>query len=137
MKEIIVDTNIFIRFFLNDEPKLSTAAREIINDCIVGKYSLIVLPAIFLEIVWLLRSFYKLTKNEIIDKIESMFQIPNLKFIDEKLIKDTVGTFKNYNVDFVDAFVASNAERLNIKEIFSFDRDFDKIPSVTRLQKPK
>ena len=135
MTEIIVDTNIFIRFFLNDEPKLSVTAKEIIEGCVAGKYSLAVLPAIFLEIVWLLKSFYKLPKDEIINKIESMFQIPNLKFIDEKLVLATVEVFKKYNVDFVDAFVFANMDGLKIKEIFSFDRDFDKIKGIKRLEK--
>ena len=135
MTEIIVDTNIFIRFFLNDEPKLSITAKEIIEGCVAGKYSLAVLPAIFLEIVWLLKSFYKLPKDEIINKIESMFQIPNLKFIDEKLVLATVEVFKKYNVDFVDAFVFANMDGLKIKEIFSFDRDFDKIKGIKRLEK--
>lgn len=134
MKEIIADTNIFIRFFLNDEQKLSAFAKDIVNHCVAGKYSLVILPAIFLEIAWLLRSFYKLSKNEIVKKIESMFQIPNLKFINEELVLKTVDIFKKHNVDFIDAFVAANMDALKIEKIFSFDHDFDKIKSVKRIE---
>lgn len=135
MTKYFADTNIFIRYFLNDDQKFSNYAREIITNCENGKFALIIIPATILEIVWLLNSFYKLPKTETVKKVESLWELKNLHIVDKNLAASAIKIYKNKNVDFVDAFFAANMAILKIKEIFSFDRDFDKIPNLKRLEK--
>ena len=137
MTNYFADTNIFVRFLLNDDGKLSPLAREIIIGCEQEKYSLTIIPALVLEIVWLLNSFYKLPKQETIIKLETLAGLNNLNIIDKEIIANTIAIYKEKNVDFLDAFFAASMEALKIKEIFSFDRDFDKIRGLKRLEKPQ
>lgn len=133
MAKYFTDTNVFIRFLLNDDKKLSRLAREIITGCEEGKYILVIVPASILEIVWLLNSFYRLPKAETIDKIEGLCNLNNLHIVDKQIIIEALQIYKEKNIDFIDAFFVANMETLKIKEIFSFDRDFDKIRGIKRM----
>lgn len=134
---IWVDTNIFIRFYRRDDAKLSPLAEKIISGCETGKLILVICPVTILEIIWLLTSFYKLSKSETITFVESIIALPNLEIINDNLAKKTVVLFKEKNIDAVDAYFATLMEQEKINEIFSFDHHLDKIPSIKRLQKPK
>lgn len=136
MKEIFVDTNIFIRHFLKDDKKLSPLAQEIISACQQGRHSLVVCPAILLETSWLLSSFYKLSKKRVIELLNLILDLENAKIIDRQIIEETLTVYSQKNIDHIDAFVAATMNRMKISEIFSFDRDFDKIPHLRRLTSP-
>jgi predicted nucleic acid-binding protein len=132
-----VDTNIFIRFYRQDDPKLSPLAQEIIADCIAGKYHLVICSVTILEIVWLLHSLYKLPRQEIITFVENIFVLCNLEIVDKEIAQKTFALFKEKNIDAADAYFAALMDQEKITEIFSFDHDLNKIPHLHRLQKPK
>lgn len=134
-RKIFTDTNVFIRFYLQDNPKLSVAARNIILASQTGKCTMVICSATILEIVWLLLSFYKNPKENILAFIDEILHFPNLEIIDRKIIERTVAMFTSKNIDITDAYWLSLMEQENIKEIFSFDHDFDKIPGFKRLEK--
>lgn len=135
--KIFADTNIFIRLYLQDSPKLSPLAREIISACENGRYTLVICPVTILEIVWLLFSFYKISKEKILLFIEEILQIQTIEIIDRVLIEKSLSVYRSKNIDITDAYWISVMEQQKISKIFSFDHDFDKIPAITRLEKPK
>lgn len=136
INKIFADTNIFIRLYLQDNPKSSPLANDIISACENGKFTLVICPVTILEIVWLLLSFYKIPKEKILLFLEEILLISNIEVVDRPLIEKVLSLYKSKNIDVTDAYWIAVMEQEKIKEIFSFDRDFDKIKEITRLEKP-
>lgn len=131
---IFADTNIFIRLFLNDNPKLSPIAKEIVTNCEQGKYCLVICSVTVLEIIWLLLSFYKIPKEKILLFLDEILKISNIEIIDRSIIEKTLSIYKTKNADITDVYWTVVMEQEKIKEIFSFDHDLDKISGIKRLE---
>lgn len=125
MKKIFVDTNIILRFLLGDND--SIAVQKILN----GKNILIIPDIVIAEVVWTLNRFYKWPKEKIIEFLVVLLKGPNIEF-NEILIFSSFNTFLKNNIKYTDAYISELMRNANIDEIYSFDRDFDKIPGVKR-----
>ena len=98
---------------------------------------MVICPVTILEIVWLLLSFYKIPKGKILLFLEEILLISSIEVIDRPLIEKVLSLYKSKKIDVTDAYWIAVMEQEKIKEIFSFDQDFDKIPIITRLEKPQ
>lgn len=135
MDRFFVDTNIFTRFFLQDDSTLSPKAEKIITDCENGKYTLVLAPVLFLEITWLLHSFYKQKKNSVILILKKMLTFSNFEVLEKDLVEKTISLYENSNVDLTDCYFVAQMQCNGIDQIFSFDHHFDKLPDIKRLEK--
>ena len=64
-----VDTNLFLRYLLNDIPQQADAVEEILREAAEGKVEPWTNPMVIAEIVWTLQSYYELPRDEIRDKV--------------------------------------------------------------------
>ena len=131
---IFLDTNIFLRFFLRENElvvrNIEKLFHEIISDKITGISNVLVIA----EIVWVLESTYKWEKEKICDNIEFILNTPNIKFKERTIIVHAVNIYKKENVDFIDAYNFSYMKYYDINEIYSFDKDFDKLGDIKRIE---
>lgn len=71
-----VDTNIILRFLLNDHPKLSQKAKQIFTQAEKGNSQIYLDEVIIAEVVRVLLSFYKKDKDEIIEQLTKLVSRP-------------------------------------------------------------
>ena len=71
MKIYYVDTNVFLRFLLNDIPAQYAIVEELFNKAKNEKVKLVVPQIIIFEIQFVLATLYHLSKPEIIENIQS------------------------------------------------------------------
>ena len=69
MREQIVDTNILLRFLLNDVPKQTEEAKLKIEQAKAGKLKLVVPQIVIFEIIFALTKIYGFEKNKVKDVI--------------------------------------------------------------------
>lgn len=133
--DIFIDTNIFLRVLVEE------GNNKVFNDCfklleavkfkkVTGYTSSIVLA----EINWTLGSYYSFPKEEVIEALESIINLKNLRITDNFNIMDAIQTYKEKKVKFIDCLISSIPEIREKKiPVISYDRDFDKI-GVKRLE---
>jgi len=129
-----VDTNIFIRFLTNDVPQKADACEKLFKRAIEKKDSLFTTDLVIAEIVWVLESFYKLEKKEIRDKLEKILNTPNLACPNKDLILIALMLYTKKDIDFIDAYNALVLKEVGISEVYSYDKDYNSIDWVTRLE---
>jgi len=129
-----VDTNIFIRFLTNDVPHKADACEKLFKRAIEKKDSLFTTDLVIAEIVWVLESFYKLEKKEIRDKLEKILNTPNLACPNKDLILIALMLYTKKDIDFIDAYNALVLKEEGISEVYSYDKDYNSIDWVTRLE---
>ncbi|MBI2039663.1 PIN domain-containing protein [Candidatus Microgenomates bacterium] len=130
---IFIDSNVIIRFVLNDNPKLSAKSYQILKQIENGA-KVYLAPIILAEIVYVLLKVYKLGKTEIKNKVLPVVMMENINMEKKDILPRAFEFFVSKNVDFEDAYLAALMEKKQIKKLYSFDEDFDKFPQIERLE---
>lgn len=127
MRQLILDSNIFLRHLLQDIPSQSEKTKEIFDQIEKGAKKGLVSILVVNEILWILEKYYELKRNVYIPKLLELFYLEHIKIIEAK--KDVVITImqkmEKQKYDFTDIYLAHVAQG---RKIASFDKDFLKIP---------
>lgn len=133
---LFLETSVIIRFLLGDHPTQSPQAKRIIQKAQGKEIELFTNELVLAELTWVLKSFYKLPKEEIIKHLRSILSFSELKIDNRKVVEDAMEIFVTKNMDFfTDAYFAATVKCNNFDAILSFDHDFDKISGIKRLEK--
>jgi predicted nucleic acid-binding protein len=122
-----IDSNLILRYLLGDSD--SDKTERLLKE----KKELLLTDVTIAEIIWVLDSFYKWGRENIVDAIASLVDLDSI-YSDKELILIALGLFKKHNIDYIDAYIAANIIRDGSGRVYSFDRDFDKIPDIKRVE---
>ena len=131
---IFLDTNIILRFTLNDHPTYSPKAAEIFSKIESGTIKVCTSWLVIFEAVFVLQNSHGLAKSDISQKLLPILTMQNIALDQKHLLKETLGYYVDKNISFADAFHVALMNKKNINQIYSFDRDFDKFPHINRLE---
>lgn len=123
--KLIVDTNTFLRFLLNDIPSQANLAEELFKSAQNNKKKLLVPQIIIFEVVFALEKYYGFPKQDVIDKIKIILAMDYLKIEDDDIFKDALMLFEGRNISLTDCFLISFAKAKEAS-IFSFDKKLSK-----------
>ena len=126
MKTYFVDTNVFLRFFLKDNPSQYEAVLKHFTKAGRGEEKLILIPQVVMEVSFLLEKFYKLGKEKTLEYLVSLVNNPDFAVPERKVLIRMLDTYKSVSIDLVDAYLYSSAQEAGA-EVLSFDRDFRRI----------
>lgn len=124
----LVDTNLLVRFLVNDNPEQALAVEKIFKEP-----NLILADIVFAEVIWTLQSFYNFPREEIVEKLYRLLQ-SHAFVCNRELILNSLFLYLNHNISFVDAYLSAYCEQQKLEGIYSFDKGLDKIKSVKRFK---
>ncbi len=124
---IAIDTNIVVRIFVDDlNTTQVTAARNLVK-----KAKTIYLTQIVLvEMVWVLSRAYELNKSQIFSILGEIQNNVAFSVENEKQFSEAISLYKEYNTDFSDCMILAQVKEIGLKQIYSFDKKFQKIKEV-------
>ncbi len=134
MKAALVDANVILRFITKDPPDIAEASRNLFMQADAGKVDLIILTITVAEVLWVLESFYGYPKLQVAETIGAFLQCDGLQVEQANLIHKALGLYLKNNLDFADAIMAAMALRKGPLSIYSFDRHFDRVQGIERLE---
>ena len=131
---ISIDTNVLLRYLLEDDAVQSTKAAKLIG----GSDVVLVTDIVLVETIWTLRGTkYQLSKPELIDVIKALFQEPNIRFEDGQATWVALDQYRKSNgADFADALIVNKAKQTAIKlgeefaGSYTFDKAAQKLPGA-------
>lgn len=126
----VVDANIIIRYLLGDSPAHTERIKKYIRE---GKEKLILTDVAIAEIVWVLTSYYKESKEIICEMLFSLLEVP-IFLVNKRLITQAVSFYREYSVDYIDAYLAATALENDSLGVLSFDKSIDKIKEIKRSE---
>ncbi len=124
---IFLDTNIFIRYFEQEDESKSADADRLIHKIVSGEIACFTNTMVIAEIVWVLEKYYDWEKPEVCDNIEFILNTPNIKISERKLLQSAVKTYRELNIDFIDSYNYAYIKASGSSEIYSYDIHFDKL----------
>ena len=124
----IIDANLILRYLLGDPE----AGR--VEKLLRSKNKLLLSDVILAEIVWVLDSYYKWDRSKIVESLISLVRLSSI-VCNKLLLTETLTILgKQKSFDFADAYSVALMRVSKIKDIYSFDRDFDKVKRIKRLE---
>jgi predicted nucleic acid-binding protein len=129
---LILDANIIVRFLTNDPPDQALKAKALIEGAVRGRIELELTELCLAEVVWVLHSFYKCPRQQIVRHLQALLVTPGIVMSRRALLEDAVRRYAASSMDIADAFLAALAAERNLK-VASFDEDFDQFEDVTRF----
>ena len=127
-KRRLVDTNLIVRYLVQDHEKHAKAAGKLFDACDRGDVVIVVLPAVLAECVFVLESFYEHPRRDIASALGRLISSPGVE-IDAAINLDALDRYRKTKVHFVDCLIAASAATENMP-VASFDQDFRKFTDV-------
>jgi predicted nucleic-acid-binding protein len=127
-KRRLIETNLIVRYLVQDHEKHAKAAGKLFDACDRGDVVIAVLPAVLAECVFVLESFYEHPRGDIASVLGRLISSPGVE-IDAAIHLDALDRYRKTKVHFVDCLIAATAATENLP-VASFDQDFRKFTDV-------
>jgi predicted nucleic-acid-binding protein len=131
---IFIDTNIFLRYFEREDELVYRKTERLFTEIVNGNVTGISTSLVIAEVIWVLKKFYSWDKEEICNNIELILKTPNIRFKERNILIEAVNLYREKNINFIDAYNYFFMRANGIDEIYSFDRDFDELLDIKRLE---
>ncbi|MEO8615691.1 MAG: type II toxin-antitoxin system VapC family toxin [Luteolibacter sp.] len=115
MEMIAVDTNVLIRFLVDDHPAEGKRARRVFES-----HRVLVPESVLLESEWVLRAVYGFSREEISGAFRALLCLPTVVVDERTLVMQVLDGFDE-GFDFADALHDARSAGLELK---TFDRKF-------------
>lgn len=102
-----LDTNILVRYLAQDDPAQSPRATDIISRRLTEQEPGFICLVTILEIVWVLKSLYKRSRQEIANDIEMLLAADTLEIQNPQEVYHAVVALRNGTGTFEDALIGS------------------------------
>jgi predicted nucleic acid-binding protein len=131
-----VDANIFVRFFVRDSEDLWERCLRLFDSLAAGVGSATTSEAVVAEVVFVLtsRRLYGLGRAEAARLLRPLLEIRALRLDRKEVVLAALMRFGSSALDFVDCLAVEHVLARNLEGIYSLDRDYDRIPGVTRFE---
>ena len=134
MESKFVDTNVFLRYLTKDDLSKYEKCREMFRRSLEGEIAISTSGMVIAELIWTLLSYYKVTKAEVVKKISVILGTESLFIPDKDLLADALVLYARKNIDFIDAYNAIFMKYQGLREIYSYDEDFEAIEDIERKE---
>ena len=128
-KRRLVDTNLIVRYLVQDHEKHAKAAGRLFDACDRGDVVIVVLPTVLAECVFVLESFYEHPRGDIASALGRLISSPCVEIDGAAIHLDALDRYRKTKVHFVDCLIAATAATENMP-VASFDQDFRKFTDV-------
>lgn len=126
MTDIILDTNVILRFLLKDIPNQYEITKNIFLEAQKGKLNLIIPQIVIFEIVFILEKQLKIDKNILVEKIQTLLSADFLNIQDRVIFNSAIKLYEQFSISLPDSFLIAKSQITGIP-IFSFDKDLVKL----------
>ncbi|MBI5788532.1 MAG: PIN domain-containing protein [Candidatus Schekmanbacteria bacterium] len=128
-----IDTNLFLRYFTNDDEIKARQVLHLLQKVQRGEEQLITSPLVIFETIFTLEKFYKVPKAEIRELMLPILALKGLDVPFKQIYQPAFELYIQHSISYTDAFNVAFMLDKDIKEIYSYDKDFDKIKEIKRI----
>jgi predicted nucleic-acid-binding protein len=119
---IALDTNVLVRFLVEDDPKQSAAAASLISRVIAGGETFFVSDIVVCEMVWVMSVSYGIGRKEIAGSLRNLLRARHVTF---RAVDQLIRALEAYEAgkgDFADYLIREHARAANCDQVATFDR---------------
>ena len=123
-----LDTNVLLRYLLQDDPKQTRQANLIFDRQLSEQNPGFISLATVLEIVWVLRSLLKQNSSQIASHLENLLAADSFEVQNEQQVFDAAFALKRGAGEFEDALIGALNAWAGCSHTLTFDRKAGRLP---------
>ncbi|MES2832907.1 MAG: type II toxin-antitoxin system VapC family toxin [Pseudomonadota bacterium] len=115
-----LDTNVLVRYIVQDDPEQSPRATSLMNSLSTKNPGYITLVAL-VELVWVMKSCYKATREEIFNVIDKLARTNEICLENSETVIKALRSFDASKADFSDCVIEHSALAAGCEFTATFD----------------
>ena len=119
---IAVDTNVLVRFLVEDDPRQSRRAAALIERAVRNEEEIFLSEIVLCETVWVLGSAYGFSRDQVVETLTGLLRARNLAFESKDRLFRAVEAYARGRGDFADYLIREHARSAGRAEVLTFDR---------------
>ena len=117
-----LDTNILVRFIVEDDAEQLAAAKKLIRRCVTAGQNLFIPVTVALELEWVLRSGFEFDKRVVMQTFNALLATVELSFQAESALEMALQLYSQGTADFSDCVHVSLAHSAGEAPLWTFDK---------------
>ena len=130
---VFLDTNVIIYHLTDVDKAKNERCTLLLERAERNEVELVATEFVIAEVVWFMQHCLSLGRERIRDILGPILRMPGLRLPNKQLWPAIFDVYCEKRVDFIDAYNAVAMKRTGVTQIYSYDRDFDKIEGIERL----
>lgn len=118
---IALDTNVLIRFLVEDDEAQSRRATKLIEGAVARDEQLFISDIVMCETVWVLSSAYRFSRAEIVDALSQLLRARSVVFSSTDSIARALDAYRKERGDFADYLIREHARSAGAETVATFD----------------
>ena len=118
-----LDTNVIVRYLVQDDPVQSAAASRVFEDLLSAENRGFVSAVVLCEVVWVLKRGYKVRKPGLCRVVRGLLAAEELELEHRDLVSKALARFEKGSADFSDFLIGERALAAVAAKTYSFDEN--------------
>lgn len=119
---IALDTNVLVRYFVEDKSRQSAEATRLIEGKIASGESIFIPQIVICELVWVLSYAYDVPRREISSILQQLRRASSLAIESADQVQRALESFENGKGDMADYLIAERALAAGCSSVATFDQ---------------
>lgn len=115
-----IDTNVLARFLAQDDAAQSQRADSLLQTLSPQDPGFVSLVSL-IELAWVMRSQYRVSKSELIRSLEQLLNSPELVIENQPAVAQAIGRFGVAKTDFADCLIERSGHLAGCEHTVTFD----------------
>jgi predicted nucleic-acid-binding protein len=116
-----LDSNVIVRYIMQDDVLQSAQATEIIEQLTESEPGFLTLVSV-IEMVWVLEGAYSLSRQQVTEVLSNILKINVLKLEQASVVAAALRKFNAGKADFADCLIARLSAQAGCSKTLTFDR---------------
>ncbi|MFK7942057.1 MAG: PIN domain-containing protein [Paracoccaceae bacterium] len=127
-----LDTNILVRFLVQDDPGQGALARDLMAKCTEQDPGFVGCE-VLIELVWVLERAYGFPRGKVSEALDALLSAEELILESPDAVALATERYRNEGADFADQMIAGAARRAGCQCLYTFDKRAARHPEVVLL----
>ena len=118
-----IDTNVILRYLLDDHPEFSPKAIQFMVDVSRGKLKAEFADIVLMECIFVMEKHYKIPRTLVVDRLAKILNFEGIINTNKAILINALLSYEKHKIDIVDCLLCSYSSENRI--VVSFDKDFN------------
>jgi predicted nucleic-acid-binding protein len=128
-----LDTNVVVRYIMQDDPKQSPKANKLMESLTPDEPGFFALVSV-VELVWVLSACYGLTREQVAQSLGALLRTKELVVDRAALVSQALRVYMTTSADFADALIERTSQQAGCSQTMTFDVGAAKVAGMTLLK---
>lgn len=124
---MFIDANYFLRYFLGDNLAQQKKVIDLFENSKKEQASLYTNHIVLFEVNWVLSTFYRKTKDEVILALKTILLFKFIRIDNKEIISEAIRLFEKHSISLEDSYHIAYTSQNQISEIGTFDKKLQRI----------